>query len=356
MTDYRRNIPMNQKNSITEPDKRGSLSILSQIKGSIAFLLLVANTLTCFGPLMAATFMKVVIPVKIWRVLWSWVIDGIATYWISVNNTVITIMMPVQWNVRGLENLEGKNWYLVLSNHQTWVDIVVLQKIFNHQIPFLKFFLKKELIWVPVMGICWWALDFPFMKRYSESFVKKNPHLKGKDLEITRKACRKFRDKPVSVMNFVEGTRFTPEKHLQNKSPFNRLLRPKAGGTAFVLSAMGDLINYVVNVTITYPEGAKTMWEFLCGEVKVIDVTVETIPVTEELRGDYSVDPTFRERIQTWLNGLWENKDRLMERVLAHYRESGGKDNPAVMLEDLHKIGVTRDKAGAMHFSKNADS
>ena len=114
------------------------------------------------------------------------------------------------------------------------------RKSLTAAVPFLKFFLKKELIWVPILGIAWWALDFPFMKRYSAAVLKKRPHLRGKDIEITRQACKKFKSLPVSIMNFVEGTRFTREKHDKQKSPFTHLLKPKAGGIGFVLSTMGE--------------------------------------------------------------------------------------------------------------------
>jgi hypothetical protein len=46
-------------------------------------------------------------------------------------------------------------------------------------------------------------------------------------------------------MNFVEGTRFTNDKHKQQSSPYNHLLRPKSGGIAFVLAAMGDYIQNI---------------------------------------------------------------------------------------------------------------
>jgi 1-acyl-sn-glycerol-3-phosphate acyltransferase len=141
------------------------------------------------------------------------VLIGIATLWIShQRHQLKDLSTRSTWDVRGVDQLQEKDWYLVLSNHQSWVDILVLQKVLNRRIPMLKFFLKKELIWVPFLGLAWWALDFPFMKRYSKKFLAANPHLKGKDLDRTKKACEKFKHTPVSVMNFVEGTRFTPGK------------------------------------------------------------------------------------------------------------------------------------------------
>jgi len=196
----------------------------------------------------------------------------------------------------------------------------VLQTIFQGKIPFLKFFLKKELIWVPFLGIAWWALDFPFMKRYSREFLKKYPHLKGKDIEITRKACQKFKTKPVSVMNFVEGTRLTKAKHEKQNSQFHHLLKPKAGGIAFVLGSMGEYLNSLVDVTIFYPCGVKNFFEFLCGQVTHIDVRVEIASITEDLLGDYFNDPVYREHFQNWVNRVWEKKDKDLDQLLLHQR------------------------------------
>ena len=119
-----------------------------------------------------------------------------------------------------MDGLARHEWYLMTSNHQSWADILVLQKVTNRRVPSLKFFLKQELIWVPLLGLAWWALDFPFMKRYSRAQLEKRPELKGKDMETTRKACEKYAHYPVSVMNFFEGTRFTEEKHRQQNSPY----------------------------------------------------------------------------------------------------------------------------------------
>jgi len=204
---------------------------------------------------------------------------------------------------------------MVLSNHQSWVDIVALQMIFNRRIPILKFFIKQELIKVPLLGFAWWALDFPFMKRYSAEFLKKNPHLKGKDIEITRRACEKFKTTPVSVMNFVEGTRYTLKKHDRQKSPYRHLLKPKAGGTGFVFSIMGSSIRSILNVTIVYPHGDTNFWHYLCGRVQDIRIHIEQMPLTDDLVGDYENDGEYRKHFQKWVNELWEKKDLQIERM-----------------------------------------
>ena len=285
--------------------------------GGFSFLLYFLNTVFWATPLYLTAILKLLIPFSGWRKICEKVLNGIANNWIYFNNLNILLTKKINWDVKGLEGLKLNEWYLVVSNHQSWVDILVLQKVFYHKIPFLKFFIKKEMIWLPILGLAWWALDFPFMKRYSEDFLKKHPHLRGKDIEITRKACEKFSTIPVSIMNFVEGTRFRIEKHQRQKSPYTHLLRPKAGGVSFVLSTMGEQLRNIVNVTIVYPQGDKSFWSFLCGRITEIKVRVDTIPIEKELIGDYSQDDEFRERFQNWVNTQWSEKDDLIGELLS---------------------------------------
>jgi len=159
-------------------------------------------------------------------------------------------------------------------------------------------------------------MDFPFVKRYTKNDLQKKPHLKGKDLEITRKACQKFKTIPVSIMNFVEGTRFTNEKHRKQQSPFPHLLKPKAGGIALVLSSMGEQIQRVLDVTIVYPDGVTNFWALLCGKIRKIKVRVRSLPVNAELLGDYTNDGHFRAGLQDWLNNIWAEKNRTIEEMM----------------------------------------
>ena len=260
---------------------------------------------------------KAAVPMEPWLRGCSRVLNAIAENWIWVNNLNQKLIGHTRWDVQGVETMERSGWYLVLANHQSWVDILVLQRIFHRKIPFLKFFIKKELFWLPILGQAWWAMDFPFIKRYTKSYLQKKPHLKGKDLEITRKACTKFKKIPVSIMNFVEGTRYSNEKHRRQQSPYAHLLKPKAGGIAFVLGSMGESIHRVLDVTIVYQGGVRSFWALLCGNIRKIKVTVRSLPVSPELIGDYTNDEHFREGLQRWLNNLWQEKDRCIEELMS---------------------------------------
>jgi len=281
----------------------------------ISFALYVLNTLFWLAPIVIFSFFKALIPFNFSRKFFSILLDKMASNWVLVNTGIQKLFTQTTFTVTGLESLSMDEWYLVLSNHQSWVDILVLQRVLHNQIPFLKFFLKKELIYVPLLGIAWWALDFPFMKRYSQTFLRKNPHLKGQDLATTRKACGKFKYKPVSIMNFIEGTRFTQQKHDKQQSPYDHLLKPKAGGIAFVLDAMGEHLTTIVNVTIYYPDGIPSFKDFISNKVRMVEVIIETMPIEDTLKGDYFTDRTTKINFQKWVNQLWLKKEEKLATI-----------------------------------------
>ena len=283
---------------------------------ALAFTLVALNTLVHATPLLLLALVKACVPIAGFRRRISAILILIAESWIAINSALVGAV-GTRLVVEEEDGLRRRGWYLVLSNHQSWVDIPVLQKMFNRRIPFLKFFLKSELIWVPVLGLAWWALDFPFMKRYSRQTLEKHPELRGKDIEATRRACEKYRELPVSVMNFVEGTRFTETKHAQG-SPYRHLLPPRAGGVAFVLDAMGDMLDAVVDVTLVYSGGKPTIYDLFAGRVREVRASVRTIPIPREfLGGSYENDPAFRERFQAWINTLWAQKDARFAELVA---------------------------------------
>lgn len=292
------------------------------IKGLLSFLCYVINTVFFFCPIVFFAFFKL-LPIASSRAFFSRLMDFFASSWIEVNGIIQAIFTRTQWEVTGdLNKLSKKGWYLVVANHQSWVDILVLQKVLNRHIPFLKFFLKKELIYVPVLGIAWWALDFPFMQRFTKAQIDKNPHLRGKDLETTKKACEKFKDNPVSVMNFIEGTRFTAHKHKKQNSEYQQLLTPKAGGVAFALQAMGEHLQEMVDVTIYYPQRTPSFWNYISGEVPRIVVDIQVREISAERIGDYQGDDDFRHSFKDWLHQLWLEKDKKLLKLRDTAKES----------------------------------
>jgi len=291
-------------------------SLPAPIRVPLVILLIVLSTIAHSTPLLVVALLKWLLPIRGFRLGCATVLVRLAESWIAVNSGLITLFTRTRFEIRGLESLRIDGHYLVLSNHRSWVDIAVLQKVFNRRIPFLRFFLKSQLIWVPLLGLAWWALDFPFMKRYSRHVLSRHPELAGTDVIATRRACEKFRGMPVSLMNFVEGTRFTAEKHARQASGYQHLLRPKAGGVAFVLDAMGSALHSLVDVTIAYPGGTPTMLDLVAGRIPkvLVDVREREIPA-ELLQSDYENDSGSRVRFHYWINSIWADKDLLLAQL-----------------------------------------
>lgn len=283
------------------------------LRGLVTGSLLVLST--CVGTLVMVppALLKLLVPVLAVRRACDRALTATAAAWVALNNAWIAALRPAgtpDWDVQGLEGLEPRGWYIVSSNHQSWVDILVLQRILHGRIPFLKFFLKKELMWVPVIGLAWWALDFPFMKRGRGAGARHS------DLATTRKACQKFKRIPTSVINFVEGTRFTPAKHAQQQSPYAHLLKPKIGGLGIALATMGEMFTAMVDVTIVYPDGTPTFSHLLTGQIGRVVVRVQARPIPPDLLGgDPQGDPAHRQRLAAWIDAQWREKDALISRI-----------------------------------------
>ena len=283
------------------------------IRGSVVFTILVLNFIFWLIPLIPLVLAKLALPVHFIRKPLNVGLNFICTMWASGNGLVLKLTGDIKWIVNGDDNLSMNDWYMVLSNHQSWADIIVLQYVLNNRIPYFRFFLKQELIWLPIFNFIFIALDYPYMKRYSKEFLKKNPHLKGKDLETTKKSCERFKDIPVSVMNFVEGTRFSSAKHTKQASPYKYLLKPRAGGIAFVLGAMGEYLTSILDVAISYRPKALGIWDMFCGRIQEVQVTINRFSPSNDIIGNYFEDEEFKNRFQIWLNQLWLNKDKVLE-------------------------------------------
>jgi len=290
---------------------------IAWLRVGIGMLLLAVNSVVHILPLLIVALVKVIFRLPAVRRGCDRVLMAIAASWIAVNSRFIDVLTDTRITVDGLPEPDPRGQMLVVCNHQSWVDIPVLQKLFNRRLPLLRFFLKSQLIWVPLLGLAWWALDFPFMKRYTRAQVERRPELAGRDIAATRRACGKFRELPVAIVNFVEGTRFRPGRHAEQGSPHRHLLKPRAGGVAFTLDAMGDVLDTLIDVTIAYPGGRPSLADLLANRVRVVRVSIRRLAIPEHLRGgDYQNDPTFRRRVQDWVNALWEEKDQALATLL----------------------------------------
>ncbi|WP_193091984.1 acyltransferase [Halomonas colorata] len=288
-------------------------------KGLVSIVLLTLNTLFWGVPLIALTFLKVIIPVRRYR---NWILKGlcaVALNWIGVNLWWMKRWLKPQVNFSVPDTLSPQQWWLVISNHRSWTDIFILMMALHRRIPMPRFFLKRQLIWIPIVGLAFWALEFPFMRRYSREQITKQPKLATIDRHSTEQMCRQARHAPITIINFIEGTRFTAVKRDVQQSPYQHLLRPKAGGVAQVLGLLGDQLNGILDVTISYANPSPTFWGFLCGKEAPITLNAHQLAIPQWMyESNYHDEKQHKERFHAWINSLWMEKDALLDSQTDH--------------------------------------
>jgi 1-acyl-sn-glycerol-3-phosphate acyltransferase len=287
--------------------------LLETIKGGLSGIVILTHSVVLCSLVYLVGVFKYLAPQGPLRDRLSRVLAAIGEAWISVCSLVMTgVGVRPQHDIP--DNLSREGCYLLNCNHQSWADIPVLQQAFNRKAPFMRFLVKRELIWVPFLGLAWWVMDFPFMARFSRSQISRNPGLRGKDLDTAREACERFATIPVSMMNFLEGTRFTAAKHQQQNSPYRHLLKPRVGGLGQVLYSLGDRLDSMIDVTIIYPDGRPSFWDLLSGRVQRVLVHAREVPIPDDLRGrNLRKDRGFRKDLEAWAQQLWLDKDQLIE-------------------------------------------
>ncbi len=280
----------------------------------------IISTSFCSLFILLAAVVKLVLPSKSLRNKATKVADWFMWLWATANTRVFQLFnrnMDLQIEIDHPEKLRKEGWYLTIANHRSWSDIVLISTLLKDKAPMPKFFLKRELLYVPFLGMACWALDMPFMRRYSRQYLIKHPEKRGQDLEETKKSCEKFKHSPTSIVNYVEGTRFTAEKHKRTKSPYQHLLPPKFGGLAYAMSAMGSLFDAVIDVTLAYPDNQETPFkDMLSGRLKRVVIRVKVREVTSELKGgNYFTDAQFKKGFQNTLKQYWSEKDIELEEI-----------------------------------------
>jgi 1-acyl-sn-glycerol-3-phosphate acyltransferase len=304
------------------------------IRGVIGGVLLLINIIIMSALIIVVGLLKYILPFKAGkRCLTRIQNDTVTSLWSDLNFAIVSLVTNIEWDIRRQGDLNFNHWYFVFANHQSWADIIILQHVFNRKIRLLKFFLKQELLWsLPIGGLACWMLDYPVMKRYSKTYLKKHPEKKEADLNTAKAACNLFKLRPTTVMNFLEGTRFTPEKQKERSSPYKHLLRPKSGGVALVLAELKDYIKEIVDVTVIYDHPDPTFWHFISGQIRKVTVIYEVVSVNEHQYGDYYHDSAYRRRFQQWINSIWQKKDKTInglkeneQRVRDLINEGGGE-------------------------------
>lgn len=289
------------------------------LQGATVILVVSVSTVVLTMVIFVGALFKLMAPKgRVQNAMTHW-LSSLGELWVSVNSCTVRLYRGLEWDIRMPEGISRKGRYLVFCNHQSGVDILALQHCLNRRAPFGRYLLKHQLIWVPVLGVAWWALDMAFLRRYSKQELLKNPSLRGKDLENAARACEKLKHIPVSMMTFPEGTRLSEAKRRAQNSPYTHLLRPRYGGVGQVLYSFDDALDSLIDVTIIYPNGTPTVWQYVSGQVKKITIDIRLRPIEAGLRGqDFRDDPVAKNRLKTWLGEIWEEKDRLIGHTLAN--------------------------------------
>lgn len=294
---------------------------MAHVKGLLAFAFIALNTVWWSAGIYLVGMIRVVLR---WDAAYAWlsvVMSWMANAWVAGNKWMLRALRITQIDEHrtATAQLSPRTWHVVISNHQTWADIFVLQTTFVGRVPPLKFFVKRVLIWVPGVGFAMWLLDFPYVRRFPRAQLDANPTLREIDRQATLKACERFKRRPTTVLNFVEGTRFTLTKHQMYGSTYRHLLPPKTGGLGYVLSALGPRVTQATDVTIYYPGGVPTFWEFLCGKCARIRVEIRDLPIPVEIQvGGPELAASGRERLRTWVEEIWQTKDARLDELTRH--------------------------------------
>ena len=284
--------------------------------GLITFILILVELIIGFGTLAIINIPRAFIPIKSFKVFISRVSNYIGDLTVYGLKLIMLLMHGDSIIIiEEHEELDQDDWYMAMSNHQSWADIFVLLVAANYKLPLLKFFMKKELWWIPFVLLANKTLNMPFVNRHSKKEIEKNPSLRTRDYENTIKSCKRFLRCPSTIFSYAEGTRFTKEKHRNQQSPYNNLLTPKIGGMATALSAM-PAINTLVDYSLVYESSKRDAWSFLTGEMKNVKILVKKYDIPEYLKEkNYSADDQYREDFKDWIEDIWAQKDKDIENL-----------------------------------------
>ncbi|WP_153067243.1 acyltransferase, partial [Steroidobacter cummioxidans] len=194
---------------------------MSWLRIAFGALLLTTNTLIHVPPLLLVAVIKAIAPLRPVRRACDWLLMAIAASWISTNTTMIRRFTSTRFVFDIDARLRPDGHYLVMANHQTWVDIPMLAGGAEPaRAAVCAFFsLEKSQAVLGCRCSAWRGgpLDFPLHEALLAAAAgEAGRELAGRELfAATRRAfAQKFScTSRLSVMNFVEGTRFTRAKH-----------------------------------------------------------------------------------------------------------------------------------------------
>ena len=273
------------------------------LKGTIVALVVAITTLAVCIPLYLFGLVRLVVRPQSFRRRLAQPMDRVIDVWVSVFRQLIHRFHLIKIDLDMPVEIHDRNrWRVILCNHQSWVDIILLQSSFRDVAPVLKFFTKRELIWVPLVGIAMWILGFPYVYRSRSHSDHMTAAQRESNEAVMRREGKRFLEKPVAVINFVEGTRFSAEKRDSRDSPYENLLAPRRGGILRSLLVLGDHVTSVLDVTIVYSGEVPGFWDLLTGRADRARMIVREVdrPLLEE------------DALSAWLDTRWREKDEIL--------------------------------------------
>ncbi len=287
-------------------------NFLSNLKGVIHFIFIIIELTIGFSTITIANLPRPFVSQKL-KISLARMSNHISDWTILGFKVIMNFFHNNKMEVIYEDTFDRNDWCLGLANHQSWADILLILSASNYMMPNIRFFMKKELSWIPFIYLANKNLNMPFVNRHSKKQITKNPNLRLQDYENTIKSCKRLKRAPSTIFSYAEGTRFTPEKHKDQNSTYKNLLEPKIGGLATALSALPES-KYLIDFTLIYKTDQRSAWAFLKGDMADVKILVKKFKIPESLKNkSYLDDNEYRIEFKNWIEDIWSQKDKSIE-------------------------------------------
>ncbi len=273
--------------------------VLGHVLSSISFLFITINLLFWLLFLILGVLIRFFLPFGIVKTTTFKSVQLIYRFAVLFDAWWLLHVLKIRFDIEGekevLANLSMNDSPLIICNHQSWFDTFLLQTLISSNGPMLKFLIKRELLWVPVLGWVCMALNFPRLNR------RKDTESRASDRKVAERASFKLGDEAGALLLFPEGTRFSAEKRRARQSPYKNLLKPKQGGFNTILQVAANYTGRdtrLLDLSIRYEPGDANCWRCMSGAVDIIHVKVRSTDTGKVSDG------------ATWLGECWRDKDK----------------------------------------------
>jgi 1-acyl-sn-glycerol-3-phosphate acyltransferase len=269
------------------------------VQSFLSFVFVSLNLLTWLPLLLVAAIVRIVLPLKPVKKAMFSLVDLIYRLAVIIDAAwfkhILKIRFQIEDEQQVLASLAKTDNPLIICNHQSWFDIFTLQTIIASRGPILKFLIKKELLWVPILGWVCLVLDFPRLNRKGDSRSRLH------DRQVAKQASFSLGEEPGALLLFPEGTRYSTAKHQSKSSSYTHLLNPKLGGFDVITRSISKQM-MLIDISIRYEKGDANCWRCMSGAVDTIHIRV-TSTNTNQITDNAS-----------WLKECWAEKDKWLSK------------------------------------------